>query len=242
MTDKPLRLMRTLLLIFALFLITMFALAQTDAPPPTPTLTPEEARQEFRDVFDPIAATDEAKYTISILFLPILVIAGLSDAFAQSVVLFANRVKPVRFALLIFINVLTFIFGYFVWVFSIWVYMKVIAEVDLALPYIMVAVGISYMPLILAFLSIIPYFGNYIYSGLLITSFLTVAGTMGLFFEISTAQAYASAFFGLVFVQVLRITIGRPVIFIFQKFRNIVAGTRFETSVERALSRAQQEK
>lgn len=238
MTSEFLRLMRILVLICTLFLLTMVVIAQTDVPA-TPTLTPEAAIEEFREVFDPVAQDDSVKYVLSIAFLPILILAGLSDAAAQSVVLFANRVKPARFALLIFVNVLTFIFGYFVWVFSIWVYMKVFVEVELALPYIIIAVGLAYLPLMFSFLSIIPYFGNYIYSGLLIFSFLVIAQNMQLFFELPTTQAYMSALFGLVFTQVLRLTVGRPIIFIFQKFRDLVAGTRFESSVERALSRAQ---
>ena len=49
----------------------------------------------------------------------IVVLAGLSEALAQSVVLFMNQVRPARFAVSLFVNAFIFTFGYAFYVLSI---------------------------------------------------------------------------------------------------------------------------
>ena len=54
------------------------------------------------------------------LFASILVVllAGLSQTFGQSVMLFVNRVRPLRFVLSIAIAAVLFVFSYNFWVFE----------------------------------------------------------------------------------------------------------------------------
>lgn len=50
----------------------------------------------------------------------VVVIAGLSETIAESIVLFANRVRAARFLMSVFVNVALFVFGYAFTVLSTW--------------------------------------------------------------------------------------------------------------------------
>ena len=56
----------------------------------------------------------------SIVALIVVLSAGLSQAFAQVIILFVNRVKTVRFVFSLLIGAVLFAFGYIFLVFSTW--------------------------------------------------------------------------------------------------------------------------
>jgi glucan phosphoethanolaminetransferase (alkaline phosphatase superfamily) len=56
----------------------------------------------------------------STVALLVVLAAGLSQVFAQSVILFINRVKPVRFVFSLLIGAVLFAFGYIFLVLSTW--------------------------------------------------------------------------------------------------------------------------
>ena len=63
----------------------------------------------------------------------VVLLAGLSQTFGQSVMLFINRVRPLRFILSIAIAAVIFVFNYNFWVLSTWLVARWFFGVDLAL-------------------------------------------------------------------------------------------------------------
>src|SRR5688572_32530355 len=68
------------------------------------------------EIFTTVFATPGAGWVA----LAILFVAGISDMLGQSVVLFANRVTPRRFAVSLIMSALVLIISVFVWAGSIW--------------------------------------------------------------------------------------------------------------------------
>ncbi len=106
--------------------------------------------------------------------LAILFLAGLSDMLGQSVVLFANRVTPRRFLVSLFISGLVLVFSALVWAVSIWLVVIFIFGLQGRLSRIMILVALSYAPLLLSFLSLLPYLGNTIYQAVRVWSLLAL--------------------------------------------------------------------
>ena len=92
--------------------------------------------------------------------LLIVLFAGVSEAIGQSVVLFANRVSPARFGLSLAMNALLIASGFAALVICTWASFFLPGSVPIPFPVLTIAVGLSYVPLMLAFLSALPYCGN----------------------------------------------------------------------------------
>ena len=60
--------------------------------------------------------------------LYIVLLAGLSQAIGQSIILFANRVKPIRFLLSLVIASILFLISYFFWATSTWAVKNVLYD------------------------------------------------------------------------------------------------------------------
>jgi hypothetical protein len=98
--------------------------------------------------------------------LLIVVLAGLSEAIGQSVVLFANRVSPARFIACLFMNALLVAAGFASLVLFTWASFFVPGSRPVAFPLLTIAVGLSYAPLMFSFLAALPYAGNALMWGL----------------------------------------------------------------------------
>jgi hypothetical protein len=117
--------------------------------------------------------------------LAILFVAGVSDMLGQSVVLFANRVSPRRFWVSVLMSALVLAFSVVVWAISIWLVVRFIFALEGRLANIFILVALSQAPLVLSFLSLIPYLGNFFYQAVRVWSLLalvvavkTVAGAV----------------------------------------------------------------
>ena len=109
----------------------------------------------------------------------VVLLAGLSQTFGQSVMLFVNRVRPLRFILSIAIAAVIFVFNYNFWVLSTWLVARWLFGVDLALVDIIKTLGFSYAPLLLGFLMVIPYFGMPVFVVLSIWTLMAIATGLG---------------------------------------------------------------
>ena len=69
-----------------------------------------------QEAFQKIVSIPEGR-TIELL---IVLLAGLSLAIGQSIILFINRVKPIRFIFSLLLNGILFVFGFLFLVFSTW--------------------------------------------------------------------------------------------------------------------------
>jgi hypothetical protein len=91
--------------------------------------------------------------------ITIILLAGLSQAIGQSIVLFANRVKPFRFVLSLGTAALIYFATYLGWVLSIWFVVDVIFQGEFTVISIATALALCYAPQLLGFLVAFPYFG-----------------------------------------------------------------------------------
>ncbi|PSN11294.1 hypothetical protein C7271_24790, partial [filamentous cyanobacterium CCP5] len=62
--------------------------------------------------------------------LIVLLTAGFSQAIGQSIVLFINRVRPIRFFLSLIAAAVLFVFSYLFWVLSLWLASDIILRLD----------------------------------------------------------------------------------------------------------------
>lgn len=204
------------------------SLAQVDVLPPTSTdelteILAELDRLGFR-----------GQVALFIVFLPILLIAGASEAIGQSYVLFANRVRPFRFVLTLLINIAIFITAYLVTVLSVWITGRFIFGYEAVAQRGIIAVAASYLPLWLGFLAALPYLGSYIMYLLYFFVYLRL-GQFLIEFGYTSVEAIVSVGLSLAIVYALRATVGKPLVWLVDRLRNAVAGTQLERSVEEAL-------
>src|ERR1022692_2860711 len=94
-----------------------------------------------------------------LIALVIVLAAGLSTAFGQSIVLFSNRVRPARFVFSIVISAVLFAFGYAFLTLSTWAVAWVFGEGRASLGTLWIVMALSYAPILFSFLESIPYVG-----------------------------------------------------------------------------------
>lgn len=160
------------------------------------------------------------------LALAIVFLAGLSSALGQSLVLFANRVSQRRFAFSLVASAVLFVASYVLWATSIWA--VALVAFGHARPYLAAlrTVGLAYVPQLLAFLTITPYFGTFVSATLSVWTLLGIVIASGVAFDLSVLQAAATAGGGWVMLQLLQRTIGRPVRTVTRRLLGAVAGQR----------------
>jgi hypothetical protein len=144
------------------------------------------------------------------LALVVVVVAGLSQEIGQIVVLFLNRIKPVRFVFSLLINALLFAFGFLALVGSTWLITLAPWTEQVSFTDLVIVLGLAYAPLLFAFLGALPYLGVPILSLLSIWHLLAMVVGFGALTNLSVSQAFGYVVFGWVVLQILQNTLGRP--------------------------------
>lgn len=170
-----------------------------------------------------------------VVALKILILAGLSETLGQSVVLFANQIRPVRFVLSLLISVLLFVSGVFFWFGSIAVVEQFLFNHPLRLEKLALGVAFSYTPLLFGFLALIPYFGQRILQLLYVHSFIILTRLLESYVGLPLWEAILCPLIGLVLVQVLRSTIGRPIIWLSDLLLDLASGKDYQRNLQNAL-------
>ncbi|MGI0485236.1 hypothetical protein ACN4EK_07345 [Pantanalinema rosaneae CENA516] len=164
--------------------------------------------------------------------LAITLLAGLSQAIGQGIILFVNRVKPFRFVLSLIISAVLFGFGWIFWVLSTWVACNVLFRLHPSLIAVGQSLGLSYAPQIFSFFIALPYLGVPVSIALSIWSFLAFLTAMQATLGLSLWQAFWCGVLGWMMLQVLQRTIGRPVAKTGQWLANQVAGVKLVTDLK----------
>lgn len=148
----------------------------------------------------------------SIVALILVLLAGLSQAIAHSVILFANRVKPVRFFFSLFISAVLFAFGYLFLVFSTWLIS--FAPFAARAPFGLLArtLGFGYAPLIFSVFGSMPYFGEPILSILSLWQLLAMVVGFAAVSGANLWQAFSTVALGWMTLWVLQRTLGQPIV------------------------------
>ena len=164
--------------------------------------------------------------------LTIVLIAGLSQAIGQCVVLFINKVQKLRFFLSLGISAIIFLFSFWFWAISLWLVSQFIFNINLELLTIIRTLWLSYTPQMLDFLIGLPYLGIPI--SVLLTLWSLLAEITGIheITQLNIWGAFACNILGWIVYQVSQRTIGRPITAFGQWLLNLAAGTELVTDRE----------
>ncbi|MDJ0568644.1 MAG: hypothetical protein QNJ53_06315 [Pleurocapsa sp. MO_192.B19] len=159
----------------------------------------------------------------------VVLLAGLSQTLGQSVMLFINQVRPLRFLLSVAIAAVLFVFNYNFWVLSTWLVAGWLFDVSLPLVEVVKTLGFSYAPLLLGFLMVIPYFGMPILIVLSIWTLMAIATGLGAISDLSIWQAFECCLGGWFVLQLSQRVFGKAIARITSKIIDWVAGVKLIT-------------
>jgi hypothetical protein len=162
--------------------------------------------------------------------LLIVLLAGLSEAVAQSIALFLNRVSPRRFIFSLFVSAVIFTCGFLFYVLSIGFVTGLLTRTSQPTSLLIKSVSLAYAPLLFSFLTLIPYFGRAIMVVLSAYHFLATIIAVKVVYGLSDGEALLSVMAGAVLFFLLRNTVGRPLTRLARSIRNRTAGVQLETT------------
>src|SRR5581483_8602658 len=141
----------------------------------------------------------------------IVLAAGLSEAVGQSIVLFANRVKPARFIFSLFVDALLFTFGYVFLVLSTWLVCRLPGAPHLSLLELALVLGMSYAPMLFAFLAALPYLGSALMNLLRVWHFLAMVVGVAAAGGIDVFASATYVWLGWLVMMLVQRSFGKPI-------------------------------
>jgi predicted Abi (CAAX) family protease len=163
------------------------------------------------------------------LSLVVVLLAGLSQEIGQSVILFLNQVKPIRFVFSLVINAVLFAFGFLALVGSTWLITLVPWSEHVSFSALVTVLGLAYAPMLFAFLGALPYLGVPILSVLSIWHLLAMVVGFGAIADVNIGQSFGYVAFGWIVLQILQNTLGRPIAALGRRIANVAAGVNLVT-------------
>jgi hypothetical protein len=147
--------------------------------------------------------------TRDLILFWIVLIAGMSWMIGQSIVLFANRVKPGRFFIAVFLGGLRFLLevalvGITVGLLGLW-----LGRIEIDFVRTFQTVSLAYAPYWLAFLVLIPYFGLIIERLLKVYLFLTLVVALQVAFQAPFGLAVIQALIVFGIAALVNLVLGR---------------------------------
>jgi hypothetical protein len=198
----------------------------------------------LRDAFGGIMTLRASAYSAAVaastgpfLALAIVVLAGLSQAVGQSVVLFANRVRAGRFLFSLAIDGVLFVVGYAFLVLSTWVVMMLTGSHRVPLLELADVFALSYAPLLFAFLAALPYLGRNVLWALRIWHLLALVVGLAAIANRSLFAALTDAGLGWIALSIAAQTIAKPIAVLGERLLDAVAGIDVTSSEQLAIDR-----
>lgn len=173
------------------------------------------------------------------IFIPfsIAFVGGVSLLLGQSVILFANRVRPPRFLASLLLNGVLYVGSLVVWAGAIRWAGWLIARERIPPDEIISIMMLTAAPMVFGFLILIPYLGPLINRVLNIWSFLIAYQIIMFRYEtMGRWQPWIIVGIGWLFTILINNTIGWPIISISQRIRNWVAGADLNRSTNELLA------
>ena len=161
--------------------------------------------------------------------LLLVLFAGLSEAAGQSVMLFVSRVKPRRFGFSLLLSSVLYVLSFAVFVASVWLVARYVYGRADPFELTVIAVGWGYAPHLLGVFTLVPYLGSLIAALLALWSLLIVTVAVHVIFGLSLPQALVCSALGWLLVQLMRRTLGRPLVTLIHSLRSRVAGVPLAT-------------
>ncbi|HTU81381.1 MAG TPA: hypothetical protein VMF61_04580 [Candidatus Acidoferrales bacterium] len=190
---------------------------------------------------EPQAFVDAASMTSRALAVAAVVVflAGLSEAIAQSIVLFANRVKPVRFFFSWAIDAFLFVFGYGFLVLSTWAVCRLPGTPHLPLSELATVLALSYAPLLFSFLGAMPYLGPGILRLLRVWHLLAMIVGVAAVGNVGFVRAAGFVALGWIVMMLAQQSFGRPIALLGTRVLDAVAGVRLVDDENAIVGKAQ---
>ncbi len=150
-----------------------------------------------------------SQYGLWVAFV-IVLLACVSEATGQSIVLFLNRVRPQRFGLALTIGVVSNLIGYGIWTLTIWTLGRVLFGNNPGLRTVAGVVGLAYAPQVFSFLILVPVLGNTIGVVLSLWSMAAIIVAIDAGFGLAAWEAATLAVVGWLLLQGAHRSLGRP--------------------------------
>lgn len=158
------------------------------------------------------------------LALLIVLTAGLSEAVGNSVVLFVNRVRPVRFLMTLLVASIIFTFTYFFWALTVFLVARLAFSASGSFPLVLQVIAFGFAPRVFGFLEFLPVLGRPLSALLRMWSLLAVLLLTAEVLALRPWQALATVGLGAVVLLTMQQTIGRPLLLLANWFRTRAAG------------------
>lgn len=166
------------------------------------------------------------------IVIQVLLLAGFSQSVGQGLILFVNRVKPIRFLLSLFLGAILFVFSYGFWIVSTLLVGQVMFQQSLDLRLVYHTIGLATAPQLLSFLIALPYFGVPIQIFLSLWALLVFVQGFSISTGLGIWASFVSGLFGWIFLQILQRTLGRPIKALGTWLSNTTAGTPLVTDLQ----------
>jgi hypothetical protein len=179
-----------------------------------------------------------ASHEIVLIGVAIVLLAGFSEAVAHSIVLFVNRVKPVRFAFSWAIGALLFAFGYAFLVLSTWLVCRLPGAPHLGLGVLAVVFALSYAPLLFSFLGAMPYLGPGILTLLRVWHLLAIVVGLSAVGNVTLVAAASYGALGWIVMVLSQQSFGKPIAQLGARLLDSVAGETLVDDEQLVIGRA----
>ena len=132
----------------------------------------------------------------------IVLLAAVSYALGNALILLINRARLPIFLLGITIVALAVVVGYYFWTLTIWIIGQQLKRYRLSYSDLLVPIGFAYAPQVLNFLTLVPLLGRPIELGLAAWTLLTITVAVRQGLDIQTRWALAIALIGWIPIQI----------------------------------------
>lgn len=164
--------------------------------------------------------------------LLVVTLAGLSEGLGQSLVLFINRITPRRFFLSLLLSAATHAVGYLFWAGTIWFVGSRLFDRSQDFVVVARSVGLAYAPQLLGFFILTPYLGSLFALVIAVWTLLATVVAVSAGLELTIGQAVVCSGAGWLLVQVVRRTLGRPLLAFERWAENRAAGVPLRWQVK----------
>ncbi len=171
--------------------------------------------------------------------LAVVLAAGLSETVAQSIVLFANRVKPARFLFSLLVDAVLFTFGFGFVVLSTWLVCRLPGTPHVALGDLALVLAMSYAPMLFAFLGALPYLGSGLLSALRVWHFLAMVVGVAVIARVDVFAAATYVWLGWLVMVLAQRSFGKPIVALATRIIDAVAGVQIVDDAQLAIGRVE---
>ena len=166
----------------------------------------------------------------------ILILAGISVTLGQSVVLLANKVTPRRFVMSLLANGAIFAVKVLIWVGIYQLVTRLFFGIQPPFPEMARVVGLAFAPLSLGFFILLPYLGAFLARVLDIWSSLAMLVALHVILRLFFWQAVLCALIGFAMIQLLKYTIGRPIVALERWLKQMAAGVPLSNRMQELIT------